>query len=55
MVLARKITEPKRPAAGRFDLTGAVLSAAGLSFIVLGLPMSVPQLVLAADGRRRWC
>jgi MFS family permease len=40
-VLARKITEPARK--GRrpgFDLTGAVLSAAGLFFVVLGLLQS---------------
>jgi MFS family permease len=38
IVMARRITEPprsdRRP---RFDLTGAVLSAAGLFFVVLGL------------------
>src|SRR6202044_1584249 len=39
--LARKITDPARPAAKTaFDLTGAVLSAAGLFFIVLGLLQS---------------
>ena len=41
IVLARKITDPgpsePRP---RFDLTGAVLSAAGLFFVVLGLLQS---------------
>jgi MFS family permease len=41
IVLARKITDPApaepRP---RFDLTGAVLSAAGLLFVVLGLLQS---------------
>ncbi len=41
IVLARKITDPApagpRP---RFDLTGAVLSAAGLFFVVLGLLQS---------------
>jgi MFS family permease len=42
ILLARKITEPARAEAGasaarpRFDLTGAVLSAAGLFFVVLG-------------------
>ena len=40
-VLARKITDPARsgPKPG-FDLTGAVLSAAGLFFVVLGLLQS---------------
>jgi MFS family permease len=41
IVLARKITEPER--AGRrpgFDVTGAVLSAAGLFFVVLGILQS---------------
>jgi MFS family permease len=41
IVMARNITEPTR--AGRrprFDLTGAVLSAAGLFFVVLGLLQS---------------
>jgi len=39
--LARKITDPARTApAPRFDLAGAVLSAAGLFFIVLGLLQS---------------
>jgi MFS family permease len=40
-VLARRITEPRRT--GRrsgFDLTGAVLSAAGLFFVVLGILQS---------------
>jgi MFS family permease len=41
ILLARKITDPapegRRP---RFDLTGAVLSAAGLFFVVLGLLQS---------------
>ncbi|MDQ2873643.1 MAG: MFS transporter [Actinomycetota bacterium] len=41
LVMARKITEPvregRRP---RFDLAGAVLSAAGLFFVVLGLLQS---------------
>ena len=41
IVLARRITEPaasgRKP---RFDLTGAVLSAAGLFFVVLGLLQS---------------
>jgi MFS family permease len=37
ILLARKITDPARPGrAPRFDLTGAVLSAAGLFFVVLG-------------------
>jgi len=41
ILLARKITDPARPAAKTaFDLTGAVLSAAGLFFIVLGLLQS---------------
>jgi MFS family permease len=41
IVLARKITDPGRSAARpRFDLTGAVLSAAGLFFLVLGLLQS---------------
>ncbi|MGD0699770.1 MAG: MFS transporter [Trebonia sp.] len=41
IVLARKITDPGRPGpAPRFDLTGAVLSAAGLFFVVLGLLQS---------------
>jgi MFS family permease len=40
-LLARKITDPARPEARpRFDLTGAVLSAAGLFFVVLGLLQS---------------
>ena len=39
--LARKITDPARPGpAPRFDLTGAVLSAAGLFFVVLGFLQS---------------
>jgi hypothetical protein len=41
ILLARKIADPgpeeSRP---RFDLTGAVLSAAGLTFVVLGLLQS---------------
>ena len=43
ILLARKITDPARAEAGasaarpHFDLTGAVLSAAGLFFVVLGL------------------
>ena len=44
ILLARKITDPAEAEAGtgatarpRFDLTGAVLSAAGLFFVVLGL------------------
>ncbi|MGH3303678.1 MAG: MFS transporter [Streptosporangiaceae bacterium] len=38
MVMARRITEPaRRDRLPRFDLTGAVLSAAGLFFVVLGL------------------
>ncbi|MBO0832048.1 MAG: MFS transporter, partial [Actinobacteria bacterium] len=37
IVLARQITEPPKPARRpRFDLAGAILSAAGLFFIVLG-------------------
>ena len=40
-VLARKITDPGRPGPKpRFDLTGAILSAAGLFFVVLGLLQS---------------
>jgi MFS family permease len=40
-VLARKITEPARSGPRpRFDITGAVLSAAGLFFLVLGLLQS---------------
>ena len=39
--LARGITDPARPGPRpRFDLTGAVLSAAGLFFVVLGLLQS---------------
>ena len=39
--LARKITDPARAGPKpRFDLTGAVLSAAGLFFVVLGLLQS---------------
>jgi MFS family permease len=41
VLLARKISDPARPGpAPRFDLVGAVLSAAGLVFIVLGLLQS---------------
>jgi MFS family permease len=41
MMLARKITDPARPGPKpRFDLTGAVLSAVGLFFVVLGLLQS---------------
>ncbi len=41
LVLARKINDPARPGpAPRFDLVGAILSAAGLVFIVLGLLQS---------------
>ena len=41
IVLARKITDPARSGSTpRFDLTGAVLSAAGLFFVVLGLLQS---------------
>jgi MFS family permease len=41
ILLARKITDPGRPGTRpRFDLTGAVLSAAGLFFVVLGLLQS---------------
>jgi MFS family permease len=41
VVLARRITEPERkgPRPG-FDLTGAILSAAGLFFVVLGILQS---------------
>jgi hypothetical protein len=40
-ILARKIADPARPAPKpRFDLSGAVLSAAGLFFVVLGLLQS---------------
>ena len=41
IVLARKIVEPARTGrVPRFDLTGAILSAAGLFFVVLGLLQS---------------
>jgi MFS family permease len=42
IVLARKIVDPARAGhkAPRFDLTGAILSAAGLFFVVLGLLQS---------------
>src|ERR1700729_4261221 len=41
IVLARKITDPARTGpVPRFDLTGAILSAAGLFFVVLGLLQS---------------
>jgi MFS family permease len=41
ILLARKITDPARPGPRpRFDLTGAVLSAVGLFFVVLGLLQS---------------
>jgi MFS family permease len=41
ILLARDITDPARPEPKpRFDLTGAVLSAAGLFFVVLGLLQS---------------
>jgi MFS family permease len=41
ILLSRKITDPARPARKpRFDLTGAVLSAAGLLFVVLGILQS---------------
>jgi MFS family permease len=41
ILLARKITDPGRPAAKpAFDLTGAALSATGLFFVVLGLLQS---------------
>ena len=41
ILLARKITDPGRAGpAQRFDLTGAILSAAGLFFVVLGLLQS---------------
>ncbi len=40
-LLARKISDPARPGpAPRFDLFGAILSAAGLFFVVLGLLQS---------------
>ena len=39
--LARRIADPARPGPKpHFDLTGAVLSAAGLFFVVLGLLQS---------------
>ena len=37
IVLARRIVDPPRGAAPRFDLVGAILSAAGLFFVVLGI------------------
>ncbi len=41
IVLARKISDPASPGpVPRFDLTGAILSAAGLFFVVLGLLQS---------------
>lgn len=41
IILARKITDPARPGRRpRFDLTGAILSALGLLFVVLGLLIS---------------
>jgi MFS family permease len=41
IVLARRIADPRQPEhRPRFDLTGAVLSAAGLFFVVLGLLLS---------------
>jgi MFS family permease len=41
IVMARRINEPARKGpAPRFDLTGAILSAAGLFFVVLGLLQS---------------
>ncbi|MGH3169878.1 MAG: MFS transporter, partial [Trebonia sp.] len=41
ILLARKLTDPAPPAVRpRFDLTGAVLSAAGLFFVVLGFLQS---------------
>jgi MFS family permease len=41
IVLARKITDPARPGRRpRFDLAGAILSALGLLFVVLGLLIS---------------
>jgi MFS family permease len=41
IILARKITDPPRPAEKpAFDLTGAILSAAGLLFVVLGILQS---------------
>ncbi len=41
ILLSRKISDPARPGpARRFDLVGAILSAAGLVFIVLGLLQS---------------
>jgi len=41
ILLARKITDPAQPGpTPRFDLTGAVLSAAGLFFVVLGFLQS---------------
>ena len=40
IVLARGIVDPPREAAPRFDLVGAILSAAGLFFVVLGILQS---------------
>jgi MFS family permease len=41
ILLARNITDPARPGPKpRFDVTGAILSAAGLFFVVLGLLQS---------------
>jgi MFS family permease len=41
IVLARRITDPgQRPPSPRFDVTGAVLSAVGLFFVVLGILQS---------------
>jgi hypothetical protein len=41
ILLARRIVDPPRHGARpRFDVTGAVLSAAGLFFVVLGIPQS---------------
>jgi MFS family permease len=41
VLLARKISDPVRPGpVRRFDLSGAILSAAGLFFVVLGLLQS---------------
>jgi MFS family permease len=40
IVLARHLVDPPRAAAPRFDLVGAVLSAAGMFFVVLGILQS---------------
>jgi MFS family permease len=49
IVLARKIHDPARPGRRpRFDLTGAILSALGLLFVILGLLISRNYGFLAA-------